>query len=429
MTVNDRRGERKLRDILRQLEGLGAVPQAGPVLTDSMPAALRNLREAVVAEIPAFLESGNPEVLPGLDQHMREHVAEIVHLFGGGDLGRFDFVSNHAQRRAEQNFPLEVMLHAYRCGHRILSQWLREAVMSISPAHVEQAVAAVADFAIEYTNIISTIAAADYVARTRLLAEAEGDQRIELMNVLLSGFDESDGRVTRLLKRAGYLEQRQAYCIVVAQPANAAEMEHPDRAQRIITAITDALSRTSIRTLYGVRNAGVTAILSERRRQSGWTAAQTDLAGRVGSLLQLLGPAVLVGISADHPSTSYLPKALQEASLALEFASVATRVRQFAELPVRGLLVHRGGDHVRTTPPAWLKQLIAADAAVSGKLIETLRAIADADMNVQKAARQLGRHPNTLYARLERIHEVTGRDGQRYGDLTELLLGSDCWKS
>ena len=74
-----------------------------------------------MAEVPAFRESGNPDILPELEQHVRDHVEEIIHLFGGGALGDFGFVSGHARRRAEQRFPLEVSLHAYRCGHRVLS--------------------------------------------------------------------------------------------------------------------------------------------------------------------------------------------------------------------------------------------------------------------------------------------------------------------
>jgi sugar diacid utilization regulator len=35
-------------------------------------------------------------------------------------------------------------------------------------------------------------------------------------------------------------------------------------------------------------------------------------------------------------------------------------------------------------------------------------------------------HANTLYARLKRIRELTGLDGQRFHDLTELLLAVDC---
>jgi sugar diacid utilization regulator len=206
-------------------------------------------------------------------------------------------------------------------------------------------------------------------------------------------------------------------------------MENPARAQRIASAIAEAVAATSIRTLAGIRNNLVTAVLSDRRRQSGWTAAQADLAERIYPLLLVMGPAVLVGISADHPSTSFLPKALHEATIALDFASVAKRVVQFSDLPIRGLLVHRGTDYVRSAPPKWAQALVSADAKASGTLIQTLRAVAEADMNVQKAARILGKHPNTVYTRIERIKDLTGLDGQRYHDLTELLLAADCWRT
>jgi sugar diacid utilization regulator len=145
-------------------------------------------------------------------------------------------------------------------------------------------------------------------------------------------------------------------------------------------------------------------------------------------MLLVLGPAVLVGVSADHPSTSFLPKALHEATIALDFASVAKRVVRFSDLPIRGLLVHRGADHVRSAPPTWAQALVDADAKAEGALIQTLRAIAEADMNMQKAARGLGKHANTIYARIERIRDLTGLDGQRYHDLTELLLAAECWR-
>ena len=415
-----------LQRSLGQLADLGVIPQVHAALVLRADEAARTLRDAVIAEIPAFSASANPQVLPGLELHGREHVDEICRLIAEGTLGDFGFVRDHARQRAEQRFPLEVSLHAYRCGHRVLSQWLRAAVTATLASGVEQAVAAVADFSIEYVNAISVIAAAAYVESTRALVEAEGNQRTELLTILLSGYDEADGRVARILKRAGYLEQRQAYCLVLAQPVNATEMEHPERAQRIIASLGDALARTSIRLLAGVRNNLVTAILSDRRRQSGWTAPRSTLAQRVHGLLQVLGPSVLVGISADHPSTAFLPKAQSEAAIALDFASVATRVQQFNSLPVRALLVRRGADDIRVTPPQWLSALIEADHQSRGALIATLQSLANADMNVQQAARQMGKHANTLYARLERIREITGRDGQRYHDLTELLLAADC---
>ena len=139
------------------------------------------LRKAVLAEIPAFTSSGNPDIMPGLDLHARDHLDEILRLFSGGAAGDLAFVTEHAHRRAEQRFPLEATLHAYRVAHRVLSHWLREAAIAAGPKNLERAVSAIADFSIEYTNLISSITTAEYVAHTRMLAEAEGDRRTELI--------------------------------------------------------------------------------------------------------------------------------------------------------------------------------------------------------------------------------------------------------
>ena len=84
---------------------------------------------------------------------------------------------------------------------------------------------------------------------------------------------------------------------------------------------------------------------------------------------------------------------------------------------------------MQSAQPVWAAAFIEADAKAGGSLVKTLRAIADADMNIQRAARLLGKHPNTVYARIERIRALTGLDGQRYHDLTELLLAADCWRA
>lgn len=415
-----------LRRALARLGDIGIVPAAATALDSTLQNTRSLLRDAVLAEVSAFSESGNPDVVPELDGHGGEHIDEIRRLFGGAEIGGFDFVRAHAHRRAAQRFPLEATLDAYRCGHLTLSHWLRDAAVASGCTSLENANSAVTGFVVEYTNTVSSIATAEYVDRIRALAEAEGDRRSELFNILLNGYDESDGHVARLLKRAGYLEQRQAYCIAAAQPINTSEMESPARAQRIANALSATLAAASIRMLVGTRNNAVVAVISAGRRQSGWTAPQANLAERIRPMLLALGPAVLVGASADHPSTSFLPKALHEATIALDFASVENRVVHFSDLPIRGLLVHRGTEYIQSAPPNWVAALVASDAKAGGALIQTLRAIADADMNMQKAARILGKHPNTVYTRLERIRELTGLDGQRYHDLTELLLGADC---
>src|SRR5262249_7172928 len=112
---------------------------------------------------------------------------------------------------------------------------------------------------------VRRIPTAEYVAQTRTLAAAEGDRRAELLNLLLTGYDEAGGRVARLLKEAGYLEKRYSYCAAAVRSTDPSEMERPGRTQRIVAAVTHAVPADAIRTLAGVRS-----IASAMRRQSGW---------------------------------------------------------------------------------------------------------------------------------------------------------------
>jgi len=416
----------EFRKSLAALHEAGVVPAVAAALDTGLAGALRALGETVLAEIPAFSASGNPDVLPELEQHAAANVNEIRRLLGGGIAGEFEFVREHARRRAEQKFPLEATLHAYRCGHKVLSRWIRDATDATLDGDTARAMSAVVDFSIEYTDTISTIATYEYVARTRQLAEAEGDRRTELLTILLNGYDESDGRVARLLRRAGYLEQRQSFCVAVAQSVEPLQMENPARAQRLADAVADAVSKLPVRVLIGIRDDLVVGVFSDTRRVSGWTAPQTALARRIAAELLRVGPAAVIALSSDAPSTSHIPRALGEAKLALEFADVSHRVVQFAELPARQLVLRVARDNVQAALPAWIDDFLALDRSARGTLSATLRAYADADMNLSRAAHALGVHANTIYARMQRIEQATGLDALRYHALTELLLAIDC---
>ena len=415
-----------LRQALATLEAIGVIPGASPALDRQQDAALDGLVKTVTDEVPAFLATGNPEVMPELKIHIGDHVREILRLFAGGPTGDFSFVATQSARRAEQKFPLEAMLHAYRCGHKVMSRWMRNAATETAVGNIEQTISAVADFAIEYTNTISTIATSEYVAQTRRLAEVEGDRRTELLNALVRGFDESDGRVARLLRRAGYLEQRQSFCVIAVQPVNPTEMDNPARAERIVTAINDRVHTLPVRTLLGIRDSLVIGIFSATRRMSGWTALQTTLAEAIRPELMKLGPAVLIGVSTDQPSTAFIPNALEEARLALDFSSVGDRVVQYADIPIRPILLRAARSNEKLTLPAWVDRFVVANDKSRGALAATLRAYAEADMNVLKAAKLLSVHPNTIYSRVQRIDDLTGQNAFSFHDLNELLLAIDC---
>lgn len=417
-----------LKSAIGALRDQGIVPGIAGALAESQKTTRTALRQTMLDEVPAYSGSANPEVIPELHAHLDEIQDQLVRMLGGSAVVEFDFVRDHAEQRAQQRFPLEALLHTYRCGHRVLSTWLRDTALSTadSSTHVRRVVAAVADFIFEYTDTISTAATSSYVSHTRIIAEAESDRRTELLNTLLHGYDESDSRAAQLLRRAGYLEQRQSYCVVAARSVDPREMENTARAQRMADALGDVLSAAPIRYLIGIRDNLVVAVISATRRQSGWTAPQSLLADRLMPHLRRVGPAALIGMSNDVPSTSHIPRAAIEAKLALDFASFTERVMPYSLISLRQLLVSHARNSMPSALPAWLGAFAGADRKAKGKLAATLRAYADTNMNVLKAAEHLAVHPNTVYSRAQRINDITGKNPLNYHDLTELLLAADC---
>jgi sugar diacid utilization regulator len=259
-----------------------------------------------------------------------------------------------------------------------------------------------------------------------LLADVAVDNRIELLNILLEGYDESDGRVAEILRETGYLDSRQSYCVVLAQSVDPAEMLNTARARRLAESIGNILQASKTRRIVDVRGSKVVGIFSDIRRTSGWTVPHTALAKRIAAESSVLGNAVLIGVSNDVPSTSRIPGAYKEAMLALALTSVANRVVQFAEVPTRRLLLHLAGENLQHALPAWAGDFIHVDENSGGVLIATLRAYADADMNVLKAADNLSVHPNTIYSRMQRILNITHLDARSFQALSELLIVADC---
>jgi purine catabolism regulator len=139
-----------------------------------------------------------------------------------------------------------------------------------------------------------------------------------------------------------------------------------------------------------------------------------------------VGNAALIGVSNDVPSTSHIPTGYREATTALELASVSRRVMQFSDIPLQRLLLHFAAEDFRRVLPAWTNEFYAADDNAGGALVATLRAYASVDMNVLKAAQVLDVHPNTIYARLQRVFDISGLQARSYNALTDLLIVCDC---
>jgi hypothetical protein len=417
-----------LNDALRRVAGSPFLAPAIDRVSGNAAAIAAQLQEAVLAEVPEFSQSRNPDLLPELAHHGREHVDEIVRLLRGGRLGRFDFVHAHARRRAEQRFPLEATLHAYRSGHKVLSRWLRESALTVgSPAEdAQRAIAAIADFAMEYADAISTTFAGAYSSHSLLLADVAGDQRSQLLQILLNGHDEADIRAARILRDAGFLDERQSFCVALARSVDPTEMLNASRARRLADSIEQIVADLGVRRLIDVHANKVNMVFAAVRRDSGWTAPRSSLAKQIRAALSFVGNAALIGISNDVPSTSHIPTAFREASAAFELASVSQRVVQFSDIPLQRLLLHFAAEDFRRVLPAWSNAFYDADDKAHGALVATLRAYASVDMNVLQAAQSLRVHPNTVYARLQRIFDISGLQARSFTALTDLLIVCDC---
>lgn len=418
--------KRPLRDALLTLKSLGVSPP--PEAGQWLHSLTSQLETRIIADVEAYSASANPDVLPELRQHLEALCEAMLSQLESRQLGEFEFVKRYARHRAGQRFPLEATLHTYRSAHRILSEWFRDAALEAADpdAQVRRVVAAATDYVIEFLDRVSTIATAEYVQHTRLLAEAESDRRSELLDTLLGGYDEADSRAATLLRNAGYLAQRQSFCVVVARSVNPAEMHNRARAQRMLDAVIDALRDTPIRALSGLRDGQVVVILSAPRRLSGWTAAKSLLADRALPPLLQVGPAALIGLSNDAPSTTFIRRAYQEARFALDFTRVSSRVVQYSAIPFRRLVIRHARDQVRSALPTWLGEFKAADRKSRGALSKTLLAYGEANMNALQTAKDLSIHANTVYARMQRISDLTGKNPLHYNDLTDLLLALDC---
>lgn len=417
-----------LSNSIQGLRKVGVIPKLAGAVGARHDSLSKRLLESILGDVPAYSASRNPDIVPELRAHLDDHIEEAVRLLAGRAPGVFTFVRQHARRCAEQKFPLDAVLASYACVHRLLADAVQDAALQVADdsAQVRRVVAASRDFANAYISAASTFITSEYVLQTRLLAEAEGDQRSELMTTLLRGYDESDSRAAQLLRRAGYLEQRQSYCVVVARSIDPREMENAPRAQRMVDSVAHALRNLPIRVLIGMNDKLVTVVLSSTQRVSGWTAPQSLLADRVYPQLRMIGPAALIGVSTDKPSTTHIPAALREAKLALDFARVDERVMSYSRIPFRDMLVRVASEQVRPALPGWVDGFLLADRKSRGALSATLHAYADNNMNALKTAEALARHPNTVYARMQKIRDITDRDPLTYNDLTELLLATDC---
>jgi hypothetical protein len=406
---------RQLRDRLRSQRPAGLSERRSGALAE-------HLLDCVSAEISAFSDSSNPQILPLLKRHMTDIAADTARLLGGEPMQALKFTARFAARAAEENFPLEPILRSYRVCTRELMRTLPAALAVAGKRDDVRLIDAINAFVLEYLDAVGITAAEHHIDRSRLLADVASDQRSELLSILLGGYDESDRRVSRILRDAGYLDRRLSFCVILAQSIDPAEMHNPARARRLADYIDRLLAKLPGKRLVDLHRNKVTVVFAQRPRQSGWSKPQAPLSRRLAQELLKIGTAVRIGVSNDVSSTGQLPAAYQQASLAFDLSSIGKRVVRFDEIPLLSLLQYFAGDDFTRVLPPWTEAFHAADDRARGQLARTLQVFAQENMNLLQTAKQLRIHPNTVYARFDRIAAVSGLEPRSFRDLSALLI-------
>ncbi len=133
------------------------------------------------------------------------------------------------------------------------------------------------------------------------------------------------------------------------------------------------------------------------------------------------GLAAGVGVSLDTTEVARLPESLEEARLALEFATPAQPLLHFADIDLPEFLIRRADKTALRLIPAAARRLAPGNGSPAGELSRTLHAFADCSLNVKQTARRLGVHANTVYFRLNRINKLTGIDPRTFSGTLVLL--------
>jgi hypothetical protein len=369
-------------------------------------AIARRMATATRDEVAGYAAVRDASFAAEVVTHAREHVHGFVRCArtgrppAGDDL---DFVRERGAQRARELHALETLLEAYLIGQRTTWETVVE-LAGDSPAGL-RAVRELTATTFTYTHAINVALAAAYVREQQAVTSQSDRARRDLIDHLLRGGGE-DAATERRAEALG-LRVDVPHVVVVARAP-----EGDDRLSLVEQAL--AVDDPS-RSFTVARNDEAIAVLPVyvRRGPAEVRAAVDRAAARVGRRHDL---PLRAGVSSVCDRLGDVARGYAEARRAVTHAQPGGAVA-LEEISLVDYLAEHADDSAQRLVPA-------AAAAVAGDetLAATLRAYADCDMNVARAAERLVVHPNTVHYRLRRIAAATELDPRRFGDLSELLM-------
>jgi PucR C-terminal helix-turn-helix domain/GGDEF-like domain len=382
--------------------------------------------ELMQRESPEYRNSVDDEFTKESKAHCHQLLGLIISVTSGtaSDSGAdpFDFVRTHAEWRARHQVPLIASLHAYRLAHRTYSE-ISQDVLSRhrNPENVVRSLTMLSDFWIQFFDHVGSVLAEAHAVEDGLIVAQGTRSYVGLINDLLRGVQPSDPESQRLCTLCG-IRPGAPMAVAVAKPRWPENGNHIDieaTLRSFVRLFEQLLSPTIFGRLIDIRNGEVMVIASsdsDTARSLVRALQGSGFGRRAGN-----GHSARVGVSLDVVDIPRLPQALEEAQIALEFASNAQPLLHFSDIDLPELLVRRA-DHVAVRLiPEWAHHFNSTDDDQSGDLSRTIRVFADCSFNVKQTAQRLGVHTNTVYFRLNRIKKLTGIDPRTFSGASLFL--------
>ena len=187
----------------------------------------------------------------------------------------------------------------------------------------------------------------------------------------------------------------------------------------VLLAVRDALPEGERDLHLGFSWRGVPNLLL--RRGEVCYAVLPDQPAALDLLRERVGERACIGVSVVLGSTRRLPAARREAEWALSVAqSVPGRLARYGDQVSLALL--RDLDEARVVVDRTLGALLEYDLEHGAELVGSLSMFLSKRRSWQQTARALGVHRQTVFYRMRRVEQLTGRSLAETGDLAELWV-------
>jgi len=386
-----------------------------PLLEDVDVLAARGAA-AMRAQLPAYAAQDARFDADVLDQVRRNSAAILTAMIEGREATAEDhaFQRSAAMRRARSGFALKDYLSAYRVGQKVM--WDAIAAQAEAQQVSPDLVVWVASHLMHHIDYAAEHAAQSYVEfHQHGLADGARERR-DLLEHLLDGRLPDSGPLAAAAERYG-IGARTCALVAVAVPLIADEAEEGPALASASLARAGLHEMTS---LVVVRQSEIVAVMT-----LGCDHDPEPVIVRLEQAEQRLraeGVPLAIGVSATAESVDELPQAYGEALTAVRFAGKDGGVASLTRLSSFEYLALCADSTAHRLQDPKVVQFLRDDRSRGGIVIATIRAYAEADMNLKEAAANLHVHHNTAQYRFQRVEELCGLNPKRFADLQALMV-------